>query len=58
MTTNRKVPFFDYSRLFLDNKKQLQNILEDVGSRGAYIMQQDLIEFEARLSKYTKVVNH
>jgi dTDP-4-amino-4,6-dideoxygalactose transaminase len=53
MTTNRKVPFFDYSRLFLDNKKQLQNILEDVGSRGAYIMQQDLIEFEARLSKYT-----
>ena len=53
MTATRKVPFFDYSRLFLDNKKQLQNILEDVGSRGAYIMQQDLVEFETRLSKYT-----
>lgn len=53
MTTVRKVPFFDYSRLYLDNKKQLQNILEDVGTRGAYIMQQDLVEFETRLSKYT-----
>ena len=53
MTTIRKVPFFDYPRLFLDNKKMLQNILEDVGNRGAYIMQQDLVEFESRLSKYT-----
>jgi dTDP-4-amino-4,6-dideoxygalactose transaminase len=53
MTATRKVPFFDYSRLFLDNKKQLQNILEDVGGRGAYIMQQDLVKFETQLSKYT-----
>ena len=53
MTSTRKVPFFDYSRLFLDNKKQLQDILEDVGGRGAYIMQQDLTKFETQLSKYT-----
>jgi len=53
MTSTRKIPFFDYSRLFLDNKNLLQNVLEDVGSRGAYIMQQDLSEFESRLSKYT-----
>ena len=53
MTSTRKVPFFDYSRLFLDNKKQLQDILEDVGGRGAYIMQQDLAKFETQLSKYT-----
>jgi len=53
MTSTRKIPFFDYSRLFLDNKNLLQSVLEDVGSRGAYIMQQDLSEFESRLSKYT-----
>jgi dTDP-4-amino-4,6-dideoxygalactose transaminase len=53
MTSTKKIPFFDYSRLFLDNKNQLQSVLEDVGSRGAYIMQQDLSEFESRLSKYT-----
>ena len=45
MSATRKVPFFDYSRLFLDDKTELIDVLEDVGSRGAYIMQKDLAEF-------------
>jgi dTDP-4-amino-4,6-dideoxygalactose transaminase len=53
MSVGRKVPFFDYPRLFLDNKEEIQSVLEDVGKRGAYIMQRDLIEFENKLTKYT-----
>jgi dTDP-4-amino-4,6-dideoxygalactose transaminase len=53
MNTNRSVPFFDYPRLFLDDKKELIDILEDVGARGAYIMQRDLVEFEKKLATYT-----
>ena len=54
MSAIRKVPFFDYPRLFLDDKEELIKILEDVGSRGAYIMQKDLVEFEKKLATYTK----
>jgi dTDP-4-amino-4,6-dideoxygalactose transaminase len=53
MSADRKVPFFDYPRLFLDNKEEIQAVLEDVGKRGAYIMQRDLIEFENKLAQYT-----
>jgi len=53
MSANRKVPFFDYPRLFLDDKEELIKILEDVGSRGAYILQRDLVEFEKKLANYT-----
>ena len=53
MSPDRKVPFFDYPRLFLDNKAEIQAVLEDVGKRGAYIMQRDLIEFENKIAQYT-----
>ena len=53
MSEQRKVPFFDYPRLFLNDKRELINILEDVGARGAYIMQRDLVEFEKKLANYT-----
>ena len=48
-----KVPFFDYTRLYSDHKDQYTQIFDDVCSRGAYIMQKDLVEFETSLSKYT-----
>lgn len=48
----KKVPFFDYPRLFLDEKKELMEIFEEVGSRGAFIMQSDNKEFESNLAKY------
>lgn len=54
MSAIRKVPFFDYPRIYLDDKQELIEILEDVGSRGAYIMQKDLAEFEKKIANYTK----
>jgi len=53
MSAQRKVPFFDYPRLFLDDRTELLAILEEVGKRGAFIMQKDLSAFEANLAKYT-----
>lgn len=49
----RKVPFFDYPRAYLDDRDNLLKIFEDVGERGAFIMQKDLIEFESSLATYT-----
>ena len=37
-----KVPFFDYKQLYTLNKKQLDNIFDDVGRRGSFILQKDL----------------
>ena len=53
MSATRKVPFFDYPRLFNDDREGLLNIVEEVGKRGAYIMQSDLVDFESQLAKYT-----
>lgn len=47
-----KVPFFEYPRLFKDNREDFLKIIEDVGNRGAYILQKDVSEFEDSLSSY------
>ena len=46
------VPFFEYPRFYLDEKDAYLKILDDVGSRGSFIMQQDLEDFESELAKY------
>ena len=51
--SGKQIPFFDYSRLYLDEREDLLNVINDVGNRGAYIMQKDLAEFEKKLSSYT-----
>lgn len=48
-----KVPFFNYPRAYLDDREELLNIFEDVGRRGAFIMQHDLRAFETALASYT-----
>ena len=53
MSATRKVPFFDYPRLYSDDREMLIATLEEVGARGAYIMQKDLAEFETHLAQYT-----
>ncbi len=47
-----KVPFFEYPRLFKDNREDFIKIIEDVGNRGAYILQKDVSDFEESLSNY------
>lgn len=53
--TIRKIPFFNYPYLFLSCEEEFQQIIRDVLSRGAYILQQDLRDFEQNLAKFLKV---
>ena len=38
----KKVPFFDYPRLWLDDRDQFLKIIDEVSSSGGFIMQKDL----------------
>ena len=49
----REVPFFNYPRAYLDHREDLLKIFDEVGKRGAFIMQKDLKDFELYLAKYT-----
>lgn len=51
---SKNIPFFNYQSLFENHKDELTKIFQDVASRGAFIMQEDLAHFEANLTKYTK----
>ena len=46
MTVQKSVPFFNYPRAYTDDRENLINIFDDVGKRGAFIMQKDLRDFE------------
>jgi len=48
----KKVPFFEYSRLWLDDKKEFLSIIDNVSSKGAFIMQDAVKDFELELSNY------
>lgn len=50
-----RVPFFNYQALFQENEERFLDIFRDVGRRGAYIMQSDLVNFEKRLQDYTNI---
>lgn len=49
------VPFFDYPKLFKQDQDALIEIFNDVGERGAFILQRDLTEFEHALAKFIDV---
>lgn len=51
---NKNIPFFNYSRIFTDERNDLIKIIDDVGSRGAFILQRDLLQFEGNLAQYLK----
>jgi dTDP-4-amino-4,6-dideoxygalactose transaminase len=46
------VPFFDYRKLFVEEEAELVEIFRDVGRRGAFILQQDLVRFEMNLGEW------
>ena len=50
---NRKIPFFEYSRLWSDNKEEYISIIDRVASSGGFIMQKDLADFQNELAKFT-----
>lgn len=50
--TLRSVPYFDYRQVFTSEEAALLAIVQDVGRRGAFIMQDDLADFEAHLAEF------
>jgi dTDP-4-amino-4,6-dideoxygalactose transaminase len=49
----KNIPFFNYSDLFNSKKNKFLTIFEDVSSRGAFITQKDLVDFEQHLATFT-----
>lgn len=47
-----KVPFFDYPQHFLSEKQAFENLFSDVMSRGSFIMQDELRQFETDLASF------
>jgi dTDP-4-amino-4,6-dideoxygalactose transaminase len=55
LKNNRNIPFFNYPALFKSQEKVIMETLHDVMSRGAFILQQDLVQFEENLKKFLNV---
>jgi dTDP-4-amino-4,6-dideoxygalactose transaminase len=51
----REVPFFDYRHAFADIEDSLVATIRDVVRRGAFILQNDLAEFEQAVARYIGV---
>jgi dTDP-4-amino-4,6-dideoxygalactose transaminase len=51
----RAIPFFNYRGAFTADLDSYLDIVRDVVTRGAFIQQRDLVEFEARLADYLGV---
>lgn len=49
----RSVPFFVYPHVFASQRDEFTRIFEEVGSRGAFILQRDLTDFENNLAGFT-----
>ncbi len=46
------IPFFNYGKTFTDEEQALLDLIRDTGRRGAFIMQQDLSDFERDLVEF------
>jgi len=51
----KKIPFFNYQALFRKNEKEIMDTLHEVMSRGAYILQKDLKDFEQNLADFLDI---
>ncbi len=49
----KSVPFFNYPHVFTNDEKGMLSVISNVGSRGAFIMQKDLDDFESNLEAFT-----
>lgn len=53
MNGQRNVPYFNYPYVFTSEADHFTAIFQDVGRRGAFIMQRDLRDFEQHLAVFT-----
>lgn len=51
----RNVPFFEYPRLWSDDREDLLSIIDNVSSTGGFILQQAVSDFESELADYAGV---
>jgi hypothetical protein len=49
---SKNVPFFSYSFLFGSSEAEFLEVVTDVGRRGAFILQKDLVNFEQHLAEF------
>ena len=50
-----KIPFFNYPDLFLKHKDSVLEVFNEVSSRGAFILQDDLLQFEKDLANFIEM---
>ena len=50
MTT--KIPFFEYPRLWSNDRKELLSIIDSVSASGSFILQKAVSDFELELANY------
>jgi dTDP-4-amino-4,6-dideoxygalactose transaminase len=55
ISPTRKIPFFDYQGLYAEHEAEFKAGIEGALKRGAYIMQQELFDFENSLAKWLGV---
>ena len=49
----KKIPFFEYPKLWNSYNKEYISIIDKVASSGGFILQKELLEFEISLAKFT-----
>lgn len=50
----RSVPFFEYPRLWSDEREELLKVIDKTSTSGSFILQKAVSDFEFELAKYTK----
>jgi len=48
-----EIPFFRYPYIYTSFEEDYQNVLRDIGRRGAFVLQKDLVKFEQSLAQFT-----
>jgi len=51
----QSIPFFNYKKAFASREQEYVEIFRDILRRGAFIQQQDLVDFESHLAQYLGV---
>ncbi len=52
MATQMNIPFFNYQALYKNQRDDLLKVMDEVCSRGAYILQRDVEEFEKNVGEF------
>ena len=52
--TTKTVPFFEYPRLWTDDRNDFLSIIDNVSSTGGFILQQAVFDFENELAEYAE----